>query len=125
MSSLAITSIDRLELTTTPDRWKWADANKTAIDAHFSLLRTANPGQDLWNGCVLLLRRASICRSAFRGEFFSTNYASLACWRDQGYPDPVVKCCVGMCALRSADGAYVLGVMSKLTANPGAIYFAA
>jgi 8-oxo-dGTP pyrophosphatase MutT (NUDIX family) len=46
-------------------------------------------------------------------------------WGDWGFPDRSVVNCFAMAALLASDGAYLLGVMSTFTANPGRIYFPA
>jgi hypothetical protein len=46
-------------------------------------------------------------------------------WRDWNFPDTSVRNCFAMGAIRSADGAYLLGVMGTHTANAGRIYFPA
>ena len=42
-----------------------------------------------------------------------------------GYPDTAMRNCFPMAALRSSDGAFLLGVMGAHTATAGQIYFAA
>src|SRR4029077_14721318 len=44
-------------------------------------------------------------------------------WRDWGFPDRGVFNGFGMGAVRSSDGAFVLGEMAQHTANAGRIYF--
>ena len=48
---------------------------------------------------------------------------SFLTWRDQGFPDHTVFNGFGMGALRSNDGAFVLGEMAAHTANGGRVYF--
>jgi 8-oxo-dGTP pyrophosphatase MutT (NUDIX family) len=58
-------------------------------------------------------------------SYFETDFASLLAWRDWGYPDRAVFNGFGMGALRTADGAFVLGEMGAHTANAGRLYFPA
>jgi 8-oxo-dGTP pyrophosphatase MutT (NUDIX family) len=47
----------------------------------------------------------------------------MLAWRDWGFPDDTARNFYGQGALRTADGAFLLGVMSQHTANAGHIYF--
>jgi hypothetical protein len=49
----------------------------------------------------------------------------LLAWRDGVVSDPSVSNCFAMAAIKSADGAFLLGVMGDHTANAGKIYFPA
>jgi 8-oxo-dGTP pyrophosphatase MutT (NUDIX family) len=116
-------AIDRLELGIAPYRWRFAEARRDEIDAHFAARRRAVP--DLWNGRVLLMNDVAVAGGVVRGTFFETGFADFVAWRDWGFPDRSVVNCFAMAALRASDGAYLLGVMSAFTANPGRIYFPA
>jgi hypothetical protein len=116
-------AIDRLELGIAPHRWPFAEARRAEIDAHFAVRRRAVP--DLWNGRVLLMNDVAVAGGVVRGTFFETGFADFIAWRDWGFPDRSVVNCFAMAALRASDGAYLLGVMSTFTANPGRIYFPA
>jgi 8-oxo-dGTP pyrophosphatase MutT (NUDIX family) len=118
-----IVPIDRLDLSVAPFRWPFAEARHDDIAAHFEARRQATP--QLWNGRILLMREFAIDGGTLRGTYFETNFADFLAWRDWNFPDPAVVNCFAMGALRASDGAYLLGVMSKYTANPGRIYFAA
>ena len=59
------------------------------------------------------------------GAYSEADFASFVAWRDWGFPDTSVRNCFPMAALRSSDGAFLLGVMGAHTANAGHIYFAA
>jgi hypothetical protein len=116
-------AIDRLELGITPYRWRFAEARRAEIDAHFAARRQAVP--DLWNGRVLLMNDVAVAGGLLRGTFFETGFADFMAWRDWGFPDQSAINCFAMAALRASDGGYLLGVMSQFTANPGRIYFPA
>jgi hypothetical protein len=116
-------AIDRLELGITPYRWRFAEARREEIDAHFAARRQAVP--DLWNGRVLLMNEAAVAGGLLRGTFFETGFADFMAWRDWGFPDQSAINCFAMAALRASDGGYLLGVMSAFTANPGRVYFPA
>jgi len=115
--------VKRLDLRITPWRWPFADARRREIDDHFAALQRERPR--LWNGRVLLGREPRFTSDAFRADYFETDFASFLAWRDWGFPDRSVFNGFGMGALRSRDGAYVLGEMAEHTANAGNIYFPA
>ena len=121
--TLSVVAVDRLEFAVAAWSWPFASARRAEIDAHFAM-RNAGPAQ-LWNGRVLLARDCRIAGGALSGTCFETDYASYLAWRDWGFPDPAVVNCFAMGALKSSDGAFLLGVMAPHTANAGAIYFAA
>jgi hypothetical protein len=118
-----IVPIDRLDLGFAPFRWPFAETRGGDIAAHFEARRQATP--QLWNGRVLLMRDFAIADAALRGTYFETGFADFLAWRDWNFPDPAVVNCFAMGALRSSDGAWLMGVMSDSTANPGRVYFAA
>jgi 8-oxo-dGTP pyrophosphatase MutT (NUDIX family) len=60
-----------------------------------------------------------------RGEFIETDFAAFLAWREFGFPASNALNGFSMAALRSADGAFLLGEMSPHTASAGAIYFPA
>jgi 8-oxo-dGTP pyrophosphatase MutT (NUDIX family) len=106
-----------------PGLWRFETERRAEIDAHFAKSRAQTP--ELWNGRLLLMSRWTVEGSVFRGAYFETDFASLLAWRDFGFPDATTFNCFGMAALRSADGAYLLGEMAPTTANAGRIYFPA
>jgi hypothetical protein len=119
----SITITDTLDLELSDWTWSIAEENRAAIEKYFTTLRVAKPS--LWNGRVLLLHACSISGRTFRGSLFETDFASLLAWRDGVVSDPTVRNCFAMAAIRSADGAFLLGVMGAHTANAGKIYFPA
>jgi hypothetical protein len=118
-----IVPIDRLDVAFAPFRWPFAETRRDDIAAHFKARRRKTP--QLWNGRVLLMRDFAIDGGTLRGTYFETGFAEFLAWRDWDFPDPAVVNCFPMGALRASDGAYLMGVMSERTANPGRIYFAA
>jgi hypothetical protein len=118
-----IVPIERLDLVLAPRPWPFASERRGEIDAHFAALQRANPA--LWNGRMLMLYEHTIRGSVFHGRYLETDYASMLAWRHWNFPDPSVKNCFAMGALRASDGAFVLGVMGAHTSSPGGIYFPA
>ena len=119
----SVVAIDRLAFPVASWSWPFADERRAEIDAHFAQ-RNAGTVQ-LWNGRILLARDCRIVGDSLTGTCFETDYASFLAWRDWGFPDPGIVNCFAMGALRSSDGAFLLGVMAPHTANAGAVYFPA
>jgi 8-oxo-dGTP pyrophosphatase MutT (NUDIX family) len=105
------------------ERWAWpfAHERRAEIDAHFAEQQRGKPA--LWNGRILLGRDISFVAGHLSASYFEADFASLMAWRDWGYPDSTIFNGFGMGALRSGDGAFVLGEMGAHTANAGHIYF--
>jgi hypothetical protein len=123
MTELTVVPLARLSITYAPKAWTFAQERRSEIDAYFAGLRATKP--KLYNGRVLLLHESSLSDDVLRGASFETDYASFLAWREWGFPDPEVRNFFAMGALRTADGAFLLGVMGPHTANAGRIYFAA
>ena len=115
--------VTALDLTVTPWVWPFAQTRRAEIDAHFAQAQRAKP--KMWNGRVLLARDPRFDGTRFAADYFETDFASFLAWRDFGFPDLGIFNGFGMGALRSSDGAYVLGEMGSHTANAGRIYFPA
>jgi hypothetical protein len=122
MTLPAIHRVSELDLRLEPRPWAFADERRVEIDAHFALRREEKP--KLWNGRILLGRHPVFTHDRFNADYFETDFASFLAWLDWGFPDGCVFNGFGMGALRSADGAFVLGEMADHTANAGRIYFA-
>ncbi len=116
-----IIPLRRIEARFVDRPWRWANDNRAAIEAHWQKLVARKPS--LFNGRVLIASERRVEDGIYRAVYSPTDYASFLAWRDFGWPDKSVSNGFGMAALRSADGAYVLGVMNSHTANGGAIYF--
>jgi 8-oxo-dGTP pyrophosphatase MutT (NUDIX family) len=121
MNGMSVIPVERLELAFAPRAWPFAVERRSEIDRHFATLKARQPA--LWNGRVLLLRDHALEGTVFRGRYFETDFASFLAWRDWDFPDPAVKNCFAMGALRTADGAFLLAEMGAHTANAGMIYF--
>jgi 8-oxo-dGTP pyrophosphatase MutT (NUDIX family) len=120
--------VAELDLAFEPTRWAFAERRAASISAHWTRLRKMKPA--LFNGRVLLLGRREIGPRPdgalkLRGAYFETDYADFLAWREFGSPGEPVDNCFSMAALRSADGAFLLGEMAPHTYNAGQIYFAA
>src|SRR5436305_5763930 len=121
MTSLTIHRVTTLDLAVRPIVWPFAEERRDEIATHFAEKQRERP--KLWNGRVLLGRDAVFTDGHLSAEYFETDFASFLAWRDWGFPDKDVFNGFGMGALRSSDGAFVLGEMGSHTANAGRIYF--
>jgi hypothetical protein len=121
MTGTRVIRIDRLDMTFVPRPWPFAERRRAEIDAHFAARREKSPA--LWNGRVLMLHDHAIDGAVFRGSFMEVDYASFLAWHDWGRPEAGAKDCFAQGALRSSDGAFLLGVMGAHTSYPGRIYF--
>jgi 8-oxo-dGTP pyrophosphatase MutT (NUDIX family) len=120
-SSAVIHRVTALDLKVDAWPWPWAAAERTRIDAHFKKRQQEKPG--IWNGRMLVARNADFSGGRLSSSYFETDFASFLAWRDWGFPDRTVFNGFGMGAVRSSDGAFVLGEMGGGTVNAGRIYF--
>jgi 8-oxo-dGTP pyrophosphatase MutT (NUDIX family) len=123
MTPPEIHRVATLDLKVRSFAWPFAAERRGEIDAHFAAKQREKP--ELWNGRVLLGRNAVHAGDHFSADFFETDFANFLAWRDWGFPDVSVFNGFGMGALRSSDGAFLLGEMGAHTANAGRIYFPA
>ena len=115
--------VTQLDLAVETFVWPFAVERRSEIDAYFASRQVAIP--QLFNGRVLLGRNPVFSDGRLTASYFETDFASFLSWRDWGFPDKSVFDGFGMGALRTNDGAFVLGEMAGHTANAGRIYFAA
>ena len=121
MTSPVIHRVTTLDLAVRPVVWPFAEERRAEIAAHFAEKQRERP--KLWNGRVLLGRDAVFAEGHLAATYFETDFASFLAWRDWGAPDAAVFNGFGMGALRTSDGAFVMGEMAQHTANAGRIYF--
>lgn len=121
MTPPVIHRVTVLDLPVRQSPWPFAQARRADIDVYFTGEQRLRP--KIWNGRILLARNPVFTDGRFGADYFETDFASFLAWRDWGFPDSDVFNGFGMGALRSADGAFVLGEMGQHTANAGRIYF--
>ena len=123
-----IVKADRLDCRIVTHEWDFDLRRGGEIDAYWRERTQANPS--LYDGPVLL--GASV-EQAVGGEgrsvlsigFFETRFSRFLAWRNFGFPGPGVYNCFAMPAVRSADGAFLLGEMNPRHSSAGNIYFPA
>jgi len=118
-----IVAIDRLVCRHVPSPWPWAEAEAARIDAHWQRQVTQNPS--LYDGIVLLARNVEITGKTLSMDFFDARFSRFLAWRDFGAPDRSVYNAFSMPALRSSDGAFLLGEMAQDHSCAGQLYFPA
>jgi 8-oxo-dGTP pyrophosphatase MutT (NUDIX family) len=115
---------ERLHCVVGAHDWAFDRLRSDAIDAHWRERKEANPA--LYDGPVLLAHEVAAQDAAvLRVNFFPTRFSRFLAWRDFGFPGEGVSNCFAMPALRSADGAFLLGEMGADHSAAGAIYFPA
>jgi 8-oxo-dGTP pyrophosphatase MutT (NUDIX family) len=114
------TSID---IRITPYDWPFLRECRREIDdfwRHFCARKS-----QAYDGRVLLLH-AQVWRDGhLDGQAFETDYSAFMAWKSLGYPGDDICNFFGMAALRSSDGAFLLGEMNSWTAHAGQSYFPA
>jgi 8-oxo-dGTP pyrophosphatase MutT (NUDIX family) len=118
---IEIAALDRTEIVLEPWSWRFAGERRDEIDRHFVDVQRLRPG--VWNGRILLLQRYAIAGAVLCGACFEADYASFCAWRDWQFPDTRVYNVFAAAALRSADGAFVVGEMAPSTFNAGLLTF--
>lgn len=119
-------TVDRLNCILEPHAWDFAALRADDIQSHWRDKTSVNPS--LYDGRVLLARRVAQSGDAegdrtLSIDFFETGFSNFLAWQDFGFPDTKIYNCFAMAALRSRDGAYLLGEMGSGHSNAGAIYF--
>ena len=118
---IEIAALDRTEIFLEPWSWRFAAERRDDINRHFAEVQRRRSG--VWNGRILLLQRYAIAGAVLRGACFEADYASFCAWRDWKFPDQNIYNVFAAAALRSADGAFVVGEMAQSTFNAGLMTF--
>jgi 8-oxo-dGTP pyrophosphatase MutT (NUDIX family) len=120
-------SVDRLDCRLVQHDWAFAQREAQRIERHWAARRAVSPA--LYDGPVLLASRVAIetenGRRVLKIEAFETRFSLFLAWRDFGWPDRSVFNCFSAPAVRSSDGAYLLGEMAPGHSAEGQRYFPA
>ena len=123
MSCAEIFPVTSIDIRVTPYDWPFLHQARAEIDAFWRELSANKP--HVYDGRVLLLHQQDWQGTHFRGEAFETSYSAFMTWKQLGFADTRVTNFFGMAALRTQDGAFLLGEMGPHTANAGQSYFPA
>lgn len=126
MSDVArIFRVAKIETRVVDFDWPFARDSAEAVAAHWAGMVAKNP--TLFDGRVLLSNRSEHAArdGVLQSDYFETSFSAFMAWRDFGFPDRAIVNGFAMAALRSADGAFLLGEMAAHTANAGKVYFPA
>lgn len=121
-----VVAIARVEARLVDYDWPFVGERKAEIVTHWDKLKAEKPA--MFNGQVLLQCRGAVDGDVFRADYFELDYASFIAWNRWDYPQThgaQIRNGFALGALRSRDGAYLMGVTGQHTANAGKIYFAA
>jgi 8-oxo-dGTP pyrophosphatase MutT (NUDIX family) len=123
---LRIWDADRLDCRVVEHRWPFDADESGAIAEHWAERTRVNPS--LYDGVVLLARRADAKVDdtgdrVLDVEFFEARFSRFLAWRDFGWVDESVFNVFAMPALRTSDGAFLLGEMAPGHSYAGRIYF--
>ena len=123
MSCAEIFPVTSIDIRVTPYDWPFLRQARAEIDAFWRKLSADKP--HVYDGRVLLLHEQDWQGAHFQAHAFETSYSAFMTWKRLGFPDTRVTNFFGMAALRSQDGAFLLGEMGPQTANAGQSYFPA
>ncbi len=123
-----VLEIAELDFVLEPLQWGFARTHGVAIASHWAKLIKEKP--EVYNGRILLVARRALSARPdgaikLEGAYFEADYADFVAWQAFGDPGDPVENCFSMAALRSVEGAFLLGEMAAHTMNAGQIYFPA
>ena len=120
-----IFQVARIEAQVAPYDWPFERERAGDIAAHWRQAIARKPA--MFDGRVLLAHRLDHSPEnggLLRSAYFETAFSAFLAYRDFGFPGEVYNG-FAMAALRSADGAFLLGEMGAHTASAGMSYFPA
>lgn len=118
-----IATITRIDARLEDWDWPWCADNREAIATHWHKISAGNA--HVFDGMVLLMKSGERKGDIYHSRYFKTRYSNFMALRDWGVPDQTVRNGFSCAALKTKDGAYLLGIMAAHTSNAGKIYFAA
>jgi 8-oxo-dGTP pyrophosphatase MutT (NUDIX family) len=116
-----LVTIGSLECRLVDFDWEFAHDRGGAVADHWLRRRAANSA--LYDGIVLLANRVEACGESLEVDFFETRFSRFLAWRDFDFPDRAIHNCFAMPALRSSDGAILVGEMGPDHSLAGQLFF--
>ncbi len=116
----------RIDARVAPYDWPFVRDRADEIAAHWARALREKPA--MFDGRVLLGHALDFSPEdggLLRSRYFETAFSAFLAYRDFGFPGGAVFNGFAMAALRSADGAFLLGEMGAHTASAGMSYFPA
>lgn len=123
MTDISFHDIDTIDAAMEPFDWELPRTHAREIEAYWQ--KTAEGKTHFFNGTVLIQHRGMVEGRVFRAAYAPVEYKHFLGFLKLELPSPGIRNGFGMAALRSRDGAFLLGQMGPGTANAGMIYFAA
>jgi 8-oxo-dGTP pyrophosphatase MutT (NUDIX family) len=121
--TLSFHEIDEIDAIVEDHPWEFARQHADEIDAFWQAASAGKSG--MFNGTVLVQSYGAVDGRVFHARYRRTEYKSFLGFLRLPHECPGYRNGFAMAALRSADGAFLLGEMGAGTANAGKIYFAA
>lgn len=123
---IELLDVAELDFDLAPEPWPFAE--DPCVAEEWARAKAENAA--LYDGRVLLLARRRLERRPdgqlwLSGSFVETGFSALLAWKRLGAPAQGIENAFAMAALRSADGALLMGEMAPHTSNAGQIYFPA
>lgn len=115
--------IDSIDAAITDAEWAFPQQFAPEIEAYWQAF--ANGKSGVFNGKVLVQHDGTVDGRVFRARYSVTDYKSFLGFLRLPHESTGTRNGFGMAALRSRDGAFILGEMGANTANAGKIYFPA
>lgn len=125
-AELQIVSVEQVDARCEPFDWPFLHERARDIAANWERMKVRKPA--MFDGRVLLQHRGVVEGDVFRAAYFEVNYSAFMGWHGLGNPEATgaqIRNGFAMAALRTLDGAFLMGVMGEHTVNAGKIYFAA
>lgn len=116
----SVTAVRSVEATLSDGGTLFDDAAEHEIAAHWAAELRANPS--LFDGRVLIAVAVSVEDGHLRATFRETGFSAFHWWRARS-PGRGLRNLFGAAAVRTSDGAVLLGRMAPHTASAGQIYF--
>lgn len=123
MHARDIFPIDDIDAVVEPYDWDQPRQHEAEIEAYWR--KATAQASAIFNGTVMIQHRAHLQGGVFKAWYAPTSYKNFLGYLRLPIPEVNVRNGFSMAALRSRDGAFLLGKMNANTANGGKVYFPA